>query len=458
MNRLPCSIRGADMGDHYQLPPHSLEAEQGVLGGLLLDNNAWYLIADKVNAQDFYRSDHRLIFKAITGLADRNEPFDIITVHEALIGTPETGGLGYITELAKNTPSVANIEAYAKVVKDRAHLRQLISMGHEQIRIASQPSALVKEVHEHCERALFALGQHNVRAEFTNVLDVLSKVIDQIDHNFNSGESITGLSSGLPDLDDMTAGFQPADLIIVAGRPSMGKTALALNWVAPALQARPNHSVQVYSLEMPAEKMVYRLLAGIGHIDLGRLLKGHLDDDEWTRLAMASEMLKQFSDRLMIDDTAGLSPTEMRARARRAAKQFGPPALIVVDYLQLMKCPGKENRNLEIGEISGALKALAKEHNCPVIALSQLNRELERRPNKRPVNADLRESGAIEQDADLIMFVYRDEVYYPDSEQPGIAELIIGKHRNGPIGTVHTAFIAHETRFAPLAPNAYGGA
>lgn len=439
----------------YQVPPHSLEAEQAVLGGLMLDNKTWHLIADQLRAEDFYRNEHRMIFAAIAELADRGEPFDVITISEVLEGQPGSGGLGYLSELAKNIPSVANIEAYARVVADRGHLRQLISIGHEQIRVASQPSANAQDAHEHCEKALFALGQRSSKVEFVPITDVLGKVIDQIDRNFNSGESLTGLPSELPDLDEVTAGFQPSDLIIVAGRPSMGKTALALNWVAPALRAKPNHSVQIYSLEMATDKLVYRLLAGLGRIDLGRLLKGQLEEEDWSKLSAAVAKMQQFADRLMIDETANISPTDLRARARRAAKKYGPPALILVDYLQLMRCPGTENRTLEIGEISRSLKALAKEHCCPVVALSQLNRELERRPNKRPVNADLRESGAIEQDADLIMFVYRDEVYHPDSELQGVAELIIGKNRNGPIGTVRTVFIAHETRFAPLAPTPF---
>ena len=439
----------------YQVPPHSLEAEQAVLGGLMLDNKTWHLIADQLRAEDFYRNEHRMIFSAIAELAERSEPFDVITISEVLEGQPGAGGLGYLSELAKNIPSVANIESYARVVADRGHLRQLISIGHEQIRIASQPSVNAQDAHEHCEKALFALGQRSSKVEFVPIPEVLGKVIDQIDRNFNSGESLTGLPSELPDLDEVTAGFQPSDLIIVAGRPSMGKTALALNWVAPALRAKPDHSVQIYSLEMATDKLVYRLLAGLGRIDLSRLLKGQLEEEDWSKLSTAVAKMQQFADRLMIDETANISPTDLRARARRAAKKYGPPALILVDYLQLMRCPGTENRTLEIGEISRSLKALAKEHSCPVVALSQLNRELERRPNKRPVNADLRESGAIEQDADLIMFVYRDEVYHPDSELQGVAELIIGKNRNGPIGTVRTAFIAHETRFAPLAPTPF---
>lgn len=439
-----------------QIPPHSVEAEQGVLGGFMLDNSTWDLLADQLVAEDFYRSSHKLIFTAIATLADKGEPFDIVTVSEAIHKSPETagltGGLGYLGELAKNTPSVANIEAYARVVADRSHLRKLIALGHTQIRLASDVNTNVQHVHEECERALFSLGQDSVKGEFISIATALGEVIDQIDQNFNSGASITGLPSGLPDLDEMTSGFQDSDLIIVAGRPSMGKTSLALNWVEPALRAKPGHSVQIYSLEMPARQLIFRFLAVLGRMDLSKLLKGQLDDDDWPKLTAAVARMKQIENRLMIDDSSGLTPTALRARARRASKRFGKPALILVDYLQLMRCPGQENRTLEIGEISRSLKALAKEHNCPVIALSQLNRELEKRTNKRPLNADLRESGAIEQDADVIMFVYRDEIYHPNTELQGIAELIIGKQRNGPTGTVRTAFIGQQTRFAPLLP------
>lgn len=437
----------------HHVPPHSLEAEQALLGGLMLDNSSWDLIADIVTADHFYRNDHRLIFKAIASLADRSDPFDVVTVAEVLEDRKEAGGLAYLGELAKNTPSVANIVAYAEVVAKRAHLRKLITLGFDTARRAYEPNADVDSIHEECEQTLFALGQDGSKSEFVDLNHALAGVIDEIDRNFNSGDSITGLPTGLPDLDIKTAGLQPADLIIVAGRPSMGKTAMVLNWIKPILDAASGKSVQVYSLEMPARQLIFRLLALLGHLDLSALMKGQLEEEDWPKLTAAVHQLSSLESRLAIDDTAGLSPSILRARARRAARKYGPPAAIMVDYLQLMRVHGRENRNLEIAEISGSLKALAKEFNCPVIALSQLNRSLEQRPNKRPVNADLRESGAIEQDADIIMFVYRDEVYHPNSDAKGIAELIITKHRNGPTGTVYTAFIGKETRFAPLAAN-----
>ncbi|RMV95175.1 Replicative DNA helicase, partial [Pseudomonas amygdali pv. tabaci] len=278
------------------------------------------------------------------------------------------------------------------------------------------------------------------------------------DLRFNAGESVVGLPTGLTDLDELTGGLQPADLIIIAARPSMGKTSLALNLVDAALQKDTQATVQVYSLEMPAEAIIYRLISILGHLNLEKLIRGQLEDEDWPKLAMAVQKINSYGDRLVIDDQADLTPSAIRARARRGARRFGKPVLILIDYLQMMKCPGKENRTNEISEISRSLKALAKEFDCPVVALSQLNRELERRPNKRPINADLRESGALEQDADLILFVYRDEVYNADSEQKGIAELILSKHRNGALGTVRTAFISQHTRFENLSAAAWQGA
>ncbi|OLU25465.1 replicative DNA helicase [Pseudomonas sp. PA15(2017)] len=432
------------------LPPHSIEAEQSVLGGLMLDNATWDLIADIVGADDFYRSEHRKIFQAINSLADHGDPFDVVTIAEELCKYTDEIGLAYLGELAKNTPSVANIVSYANVVAKRAHLRKLITLGNDTARLAYEPDADVEAVHEACEGRLFALSQSNSKSEFVDIAQALMGVVDEIDRNFNSDTSMTGVPSGLEDLDALTAGFQPADLIIVAGRPSMGKTSLVLNWIKPILDAEPNKTVQFYSLEMPARLLLYRMLALLGHLDGNVLMKGKLADEDWPRLTSAVQTLKQLEGRLVIDDEAGLSPTALRARARRAARKFGTPAAIMVDYLQMMRVTGRENRNLEIAEISGALKGVAKEFNCPVIALSQLNRAVEQRPNKRPVNADLRESGAIEQDADIIMFVYRDEVYHPNTEDKGVAELIFGKFRNGPTTTVRTAFIGKETRFANL--------
>ncbi|MCF4988763.1 replicative DNA helicase [Pseudomonas gessardii] len=440
--------------NHLDLsPPHSVEAEQGVLGGLLLDNNTWDLVADRLDAEDFYRRDHRLLFKTIETLASQSKPFDIVTVHDALEVPDEAGGLAYLGELAKNTPSVANIEHYAFIVRNRSQLRQLMSLGYQCSREATDPLANATDVQESIEQQLFALGEGKKASEFVNINQCLTTVVEQIDEHFNGNVTVTGVPSGLDDLDDMTSGFQEADLIILGARPSMGKTSLALNFVDTALQAKLERTVQVFSMEMPAKALLYRLMAILGHIDLGKLLKGKLDDDDWPKLTAAVSRINSYGERLVIDDSSNLTPAAIRAKSRRAARRFGHPSLILIDYLQLMRCPGQENRANEISAISQALKALAKEMNCPVVALSQLNRELERRPNKRPINADLRDSGAIEQDADVIMFVYRDEVYHAQTEHKGIAEIIIGKARNGPTGTVRTAFIPHQTRFANLSAN-----
>ncbi|MFS2159717.1 replicative DNA helicase [Pseudomonas sp. Pseusp122] len=439
-------------------PPHSVEAEQAILGGLMLDNESWDLIADVIMAEDFFRRDHKAIYQSIERLAQNNSPFDVVTVSNFMQDIDEVGGLGYLADLARNTPSVANIKAYAVIVRDRAHLRRLMALGHLMTREAAVELANAKEVQESIEQRLFAMGQNHQKAEFVDVVSVLEKVVDQIDERFNSGDSVRGLPTGLTDFDELTGGLQDTDLIILAARPSMGKTSLALNFVDSALQKHPEDSVQIFSLEMPAIAILYRLIAVLGRLDLQKLLSGKLDDEDWPKLSYAMNRIKSYGTRLVIDDTSGLSPTELRARARRGSRQFGKPRLIMVDYLQLMQCAGAENRTNEIAQISAALKGLAKEMTCPVVALSQLNRSLEQRPNKRPVNADLRESGALEQDADLIVFVYRDEVYHPETEYKGIAELILGKHRNGPIGTVRTAFIASQTRFENLSATHWQGA
>lgn len=440
--------------NHLDLsPPHSIEAEHGVLGGLMLDNNTWDLLADQLVAEDFFRHDHRLIFRTIASLAEKAMPFDLVTVSQSMEDLEEAGGLPYLAELCKNTPSVANIEHYAGIVRNRAHLRRLMSLGYQCSREASDHQADANTVQELVEQQLFALGQDRTVSEFVDISQCLMGVVNKIDEHFNGNVSVTGVASGLQDLDLLTAGFQPADLVILGARPSMGKTSLALNFVDTALQSKPVETVQVYSLEMPAEALLYRLMAILGHLDLGKLLKGQLDDEDWPKLTAAVARINSYGERLVIDESAGLTPAAIRAKARRAARRFGKPSLIMVDYLQLMNCPGQENRANEISEISRSLKALAKEMNCPVVALSQLNRALEQRQNKRPINADLRDSGAIEQDADIIMFVYRDEVYHPETEFKGIAEIILGKHRNGPTGTVRTAFIPHQTRFANLSAN-----
>ncbi len=442
-----------------KVPPHSIEAEQAVLGGLMLDNNAWERVSDAVSDGDFYRHDHRLIFRAIFTLAERNSPFDVVTLSEQLDKEghlSQVGGLGYLGELAKNTPSVANIRAYAQIIRERATLRQLIGISNDIADMAYAPQGKsAVEVLDEAERQIFQIAEARPKAGGpVGINEILVKTIDRIDELFNTNEGLTGISTGFTDLDGMTSGLQPADLVIVAGRPSMGKTTFAMNLVENAV-LRSDKVILVFSLEMPSDSIVMRMLSSLGRIDQTKVRSGKLDDDDWPRLTSAVNLLNE--RKLFIDDTAGISPTEMRARARRLAREHGEIGMIMVDYLQLMRIPGSsgDNRTNEISEISRSLKALAKEFNCPVIALSQLNRSLEQRPNKRPVNSDLRESGAIEQDADIIMFVYRDEVYHPETEYKGVAEIIIGKQRNGPIGTCRLAFIGKYTRFDNLAPGLY---
>ena len=462
----PIAITDISIPQQYDLetaalkvPPHSIEAEQAVLGGLMLDNNAWERVLDQVSDGDFYRHDHRLIFRAIAKLADRNNPFDVVTLSEQLDKEgqlSQVGGLAYLGELAKNIPSVANIKAYAQIIRERATLRQLIGISNEIASNAYAPQGRSgDEVLDEAERLIFQIAEARPKSGgpvFVN--DLLTKTIDRIDTLFNSSGGITGITTGFTDLDEKTSGLQPADLIIVAGRPSMGKTTFAMNLVESAV-LRSDKAVLVYSLEMPGDSLIMRMLSSLGRIDQTKVRAGRLDDDDWPRLTSAVNLLKD--RKLFIDDTAGISPSEMRARTRRLVREHGDLALIMVDYLQLMQLGGKggENRTNEISEISRSLKGLAKEFNCPVVALSQLNRSLEQRPNKRPVNSDLRESGAIEQDADVIMFVYRDEVYNPETEYKGIAEIIIGKQRNGPIGAVKLAFLGKYTRFDNLAPGSY---
>ncbi|MBF8745951.1 replicative DNA helicase [Pseudomonas putida] len=442
-----------------KVPPHSIEAEQAVLGGLMLDNNAWERVLDQVSDGDFYRHDHRLIFRAVHKLADANQPFDVVTLHEQLDKeglSTQVGGLAYLAELAKNTPSVANIKAYAAIIRERATLRQLISISTDIADNAFNPQGRnAEEILDDAERQIFQIAEARPKTGGpVGVNELLTMAIDRIDTLFNSDSDITGVSTGFTDLDEKTSGLQPADLIIVAGRPSMGKTTFAMNLVENAV-LRTDKAVLVFSLEMPGESLIMRMLSSLGRIDQTKVRSGQLDDDDWPRLTSAVNLLND--RKLFIDDTAGISPSEMRARTRRLAREHGEIAMIMVDYLQLMQIPGSagDNRTNEISEISRSLKALAKEFNCPVIALSQLNRSLEQRPNKRPVNSDLRESGAIEQDADVIMFVYRDEVYHPETEHKGVAEIIIGKQRNGPIGFVRLAFIGKYTRFENLAPGMY---
>lgn len=441
--------------ESLKVPPHSLQAEQSVLGGLMLDNQTWDSVADKVGEDDFYRRDHRLIFRAITQLADKQDPFDVITLSEAMETRGElqdAGGLAYLGMLAAETPTAANIVAYANIVRDRSILRQLIHVGTEISDSAfSTEGRETADLLENAERRVFEIAEQRQRGQggFHSIKSLLAKAVDKIETLYEQDGDITGASTGFADLDEKTSGLQPADLIIVAGRPSMGKTTIAMN-MAENVALKSGMPVAVFSMEMPGESLAMRMMSSLGRIDQHKVRTGKLDDDDWPRLTSAINLLAE--TKLFIDDTPALTPTEVRSRARRLTREHGQLGLIVLDYLQLMQSPSSgENRVQQISDISRGLKALAKELNVPVIALSQLNRNLEARPNKRPVMSDLRESGAIEQDADLIIFVYRDEVYHEDSQDKGIAEIIIGKQRNGPLGTVRLTFLGQYTRFENFA-------
>ncbi len=443
-----------------KIPPHSVEAEQSVLGGLMLDNQSWDKVADQLTESDFYRRDHQLIFRAIADLFEQSLPVDVVTLaeyHDKRGELDQVGELAYIGTLARNTPSAANIAAYAGIVRERSVLRQLISVGTNISNSAFSPEGLSsEEMLDKAEQLVFQIAESGAKrgGGFVQVKEVLGDVVDRIDTLFENDSPVTGLSSGFTDFDTQTSGLQPADLVIVAGRPSMGKTTFSMN-LAEHAAIKSNEPVAVFSMEMPADALAMRMLSSLGQINQQRLRTGKLNDDDWPRLTSAIALLNEAP--LFIDDTPALSPTELRARARRLKREHGL-SLIVIDYIQLMQGSGtgrNENRASEISEISRSLKALAKELNVPVIALSQLNRSLEQRPNKRPVMSDLRESGAIEQDADLIVFIYRDEVYNEDSPDKGKAEIIIGKQRNGPIGTVALTFQGKYTRFENFAYNEY---
>ncbi|MFO1256970.1 MAG: replicative DNA helicase [Gammaproteobacteria bacterium] len=440
-----------DIARKFKVPPHSIEAEQAVLGGLLLDNAAWDQIAGKVNKLNFYRDDHRLIFQAISDLVSNDKPADVITVTEFLekhAKLDQAGGLAYIGELAKNTPSAANIAAYAEIVHERAVLRDLISVGAEIADLGFNPKGLAsREILDEAEKRVFEIAEQDSKGDGPeNIRQIVSRTLDKIEERFQSKSSMTGMSTGFKDLDKLTSGLQPGDLVIVAGRPSMGKTLLGLN-IAEHAAIRGHQAVLFFSMEMPGEQLAMRMLSSLGRIDQNKLRTGQLSSEDWTRITSAVTTLSAAN--LFIDESPGLSPVELRARARRLAREHeGGLGLVVVDYLQLMRSDRfQENRTAEISEISRSLKTLAKELKVPVIALSQLNRSLEQRPNKRPVMSDLRESGAIEQDADLIAFIYRDEVYHEDSPDKGTAEILIAKQRNGPIGMVRLAFLGQFTRF-----------
>jgi len=433
-----------------KVPPHSVEAEQAVLGGLMVDNTEWDNIADVLMAEDFYRAEHQLIYQVMMTQSEANSPIDVVTLAESLNSLHElnnAGGLDYLSELSGNARGTANIHAYAEIIRERAILRRLISVANNIADSGHNTGGKkAEEIVDEAEQKVFNISDERPQDSgpvFVN--PILAKAVERIDELAGTEGDLTGLPSGYTDLDHMTSGWQKSDLVIVAGRPSMGKTAFAMNLVENAILDQ-DQPVLVFSLEMPAESLIFRMLSSIGRLDQGKLRTGQLNDDDWPGFNNAVKKLK---DRpLYIDDSAGVSPMEMRSRARRIKREHGALGMIVVDYLQLMQIKGStEGRVNEISEISRSLKLLAREFECPVIALSQLNRGLEQRPNKRPVMSDLRESGAIEQDADVIAFIYRDEVYNEDTPDKGVAEVIIGKQRNGPIGTVRLSFLGQFTRF-----------
>ena len=448
--------------ESLRVPPHSVQGEQAVLGGLMLDDEAWDRVADLVSAEDFYRREHQLIFSAMAGLAESSQPLDVVTLAEALERRSEladVGGMPYLGMLANETPSASNVSAYAKIVREQSVVRQLIKVGNKIADRGYRPEGRkVNQLLDEAETQVFQIAEQQAKGKsgFESINTLLTKTVNKIEELFSSDEALTGVSTGFNDFDARTSGLQKSDLIIVAGRPSMGKTTFAMN-IAENVAIGSGMPVAIFSMEMPGEALTMRMISSLGRINQQDVRSGKLQDDDWPRVTSAVSILSQA--KMFIDDTPALTPTEVRARCRRLMKEHGQLGLVVLDYLQLMQAPeAGENRTNEISMISRNLKALAKELHVPVIALSQLNRSLEQRPNKRPVMSDLRESGAIEQDADLIAFIYRDEVYNEDSPDKGKAEIIIGKQRNGPIGTVNLTFQGQFTRFDNFARDVYSDA
>jgi replicative DNA helicase len=441
-----------------KVPPHSIEAEQSVLGGLLLDNGAADRIADFLSGDHFYSDAHRLLYNAIMQLIADNKPADVVTVAEALGSINKldyVGGMSYLAALVENVPTAANIRRYAEIVHERAILRRLAAAGGEISESAFHPlGRSVREILDQAETKVFEIAEHGARGQqgFQDIRPLLTQVVERIEflYNRDNPSDVTGIATGFTDLDRMTSGLQEGDLIVIAGRPSMGKTSLALN-IAEHVALVLKMPVAIFSMEMGATQLAMRLMGSVGRLDQQKIRTGRLTNDDWERLSGALGKLNDAP--IHIDETPAMNALEVRARARRLARQYGGKlGAIVVDYLQLMEAVSDgENRATEISEISRSMKALAKELKVPVLALSQLNRSLEQRPNKRPVMSDLRESGAIEQDADLILFIYRDEVYNQDTQEKGVAEIIIGKQRNGPIGMIRLAFLGENTRFENLA-------
>jgi replicative DNA helicase len=451
------SDNGTD-GENLKIPPNSLEAEQSILGGLMLDNTAWDKIADIIVKSDFYRKDHRIIFDGISNLIEASEACDVVTLSEYLENKGEletAGGLEYIASLANETPGAANAISYAKILRERSVLRSLISAGNQisgnaYLNDGREASELVDEA----ERLVFDIAEKGARgrAGFEHLKDVLPDTIDRIELLSKSEGDITGVATGYKEFDKLTAGLQSGDLVIIAGRPSMGKTSLAIN-IAENAAIGSKVPTAIFSMEMPKEQLAFRMISSLGRVDQSHLRTGKFPDEDWSRINTAVQLMSDAP--IYIDDTPALSPTEIRARARRLKRESGL-GLIVLDYIQLMQVHGTtENRATEISEISRSLKALAKELSVPIIALSQLNRSVESRTDKKPIMSDLRESGALEQDADLILFIYRDEVYNPDTPRKGVADISIAKQRNGPIGDFPLTFVGRYTKFENWVPETY---
>ncbi|MBI6528235.1 replicative DNA helicase [Proteus vulgaris] len=459
-DKLMSDIKDRQM-EGLKLPPHSLEAEQSVLGGLMIDNERWDNVSERVTAEDFYSRPHRTIFSQMQRLLELGKPIDLITLSEALEQNAEldnVGGFAYLAELSKNTPSAANINAYADIVRERAVVRDMIKVANEIADAGFDPQGRTSEdLLDFAESRVFQIAETRAnKDEGPKAIEaILEETVEKIEQLYQKPhDGVTGVSSGYQDLDKKTAGLQKSDLIIVAARPSMGKTTFAMNLCENAAMTEEK-PVLIFSLEMPGNQIMMRMLASLSRVDQTRIRTGQLDDEDWARISSTMGILLEKRN-MYIDDSSGLTPTEVRSRARRIYREHGGLSLIMIDYLQLMRVPSlSENRTLEIAEISRSLKALAKELQVPVVALSQLNRSLEQRADKRPVNSDLRESGSIEQDADLIMFIYRDEVYHESSDLKGVAEIIIGKQRNGPIGSVRLTFNGQWSRFDNYAGPAY---
>lgn len=441
-----------------KVPPNSIDAEQTLLGGLMLDKLAWDKVADVIVADDFYRKDHKIIFAAIAELVENGHPCDVVTISEYLDNRNELqagGGLQYLATLANETPGAANVRAYATILRERSTLRALITAGNEISGSAyTTDGRSASELVDLAERKVFEIAEKGSRGKsgFRSLKKILPDAVDRIDLLHQSGGDITGIPSGFTEFDKLTAGLQPGELIIIAGRPSMGKTTFAVN-IAENAAIGAKVPTAIFSMEMPSQQLAFRMISSLGRVDQMHLRTGKFPDEDWSRINTAVQLMSDAP--IFIDDTPALSPTEIRARARRL-KRESKLGLIVIDYLQLMQVHGTtENRATEISEISRSLKSLAKELELPVIALSQLNRSVEQRTDKRPVMSDLRESGAIEQDADLIVFIYREEVYKADTPRKGIADISIAKQRNGPIGDFPLTFVGRFTRFENWAPETY---